>query len=450
MFKKLCLFLAALFTILISCAGPIIINAHADTVLTIDKINADTGVTIKEDYLNYLFANVSDDNIKALSFSTTRDTTDYSVIYENNVLVITYLKGNSDTLPLYTFTLNGRGEAVDRVTRCHSISLDFNSNTLSALYADGSQVLFNNLPGIPFYNFETDFAEYQPTLLDLSVTFKPVLSGSISRSQTIDGKEYNSKTLDMIIRNNGTDAQFSMFIVDKGQNITFPASSIQNNQGFNGTAVYAYVSDEWSSFNAGLLGNSVYAPCAWHTIAAGFNQTYSIYWEQISLEANKEYDVVVYGCLNDNAVQTNTSSQWDMRPVYTVSSSLNDVQEVYRSTFSISDPAVFNPNFVDEGNSVHAWNPNTDNSSLFNVSKAYRDDNGNVVIKGQTNSTLGDTPFSSGWFDNGSQNINSVFREYFGFLNKAIVMFPPAISVLFGIGLSSIIVIAVIKLLVKG
>ena len=123
MFKKLCIFLAALFTMLISCAGPIMIKAHAETVLTIDKIKADTGVTIKADYLNYLFADISDDNIKALSFSTTRDTTDYSVVFENNDLVITYLNGNTDTLALYTFVLNGRGEAVDHVTRCICIKI---------------------------------------------------------------------------------------------------------------------------------------------------------------------------------------------------------------------------------------------------------------------------------------------------------------------------------------
>lgn len=447
--KKFFIIIAAIITMMMACAGPIMIKAHAESELTVSKerISQDTNISFNDDDYEYAFCNIlyydpySDphEKVYAVSVNISKEAiSNFTFTYENDQLII--ISPGTDSIPLFYFVPDN-----NKFTRgsrhCNKVIFDFNTNHLSAFYLDGSDVDIYGLV-TDYYNFDTNIEEYQSSSLDLSVTFKPDLSGAISRTQTIDGKEYTSKTLDMIIKNNGTDAQFSMFIVDKGQNITFPASSIQNNQGFNGTAVYAYVSDEWSSFSAGLLGSSVYAPCAWHTIAAGFNQTYSIYWEQISLEANKEYDVVVYGCLNDNAVQTNTSSQWDMRPVYTVTSSLNDVQEVYRSTFSITDPAEFNPNFVDEGNSVHAWNPNADNSSLFNTASAYRDDNGNVVIKGQTGG--GNNIFSA---DLNTQNINAnvLFGDTFKFFTSFLGQCPPAWVAILTVGLSAIVAVAIVK-----
>ena len=366
--------------------------------------------------------------------------------YSNNIFILRSNNGD----PLFEFFVFYDSSGIHSYTRSASaVQFDFNDNVVYALDSDLNYIRLSaydsNITSCQFGNFETNFDEYSPVELDLDVSFKPVLSGEISRSQNIDGKEYTSKTLDMIIKNNGNNAQFAMFIVNKGENITFPESSLQNNQGFEGNPVYCYVSDEWSSFTVGLLGSAVYAPCAWHTIAAGYNQTYSIYWEQISLEANHEYDVVVYGCVNDQAIQTNSSTQWEMRPVYTVTSSLDDVKEVYRSTFTISDPAEFNPNFIDEGGSVHPWNPNSDNSGLFNASSAYRDDNGNIVIKGQT-SNGGFNVFSDfSGISVQNMNVNNVFGDTFKFFTSILGFFPPVWIALITVGLSAIVTIAIIK-----
>ena len=452
--KKFFIIVAAIITMMMACAGPIMTRVHAadDFPLSLAELKIKNESPSIVDNCHYAFANTYstvNNEVKTGAILVRLNDiylNDIYCEYSNNIFILRSNNGD----PLFDFFVFYDSWRFHSYTRSASaVQFDFNDNVVYALDSDLNYIRLSgydsNITSCQFGNFETNFDEYSPVELDLDVSFKPVLSGEISRSQNIDGKEYTSKTLDMIIKNNGSNAQFAMFIVNKGENITFPESSLQNNQGFEGNPVYCYVSDEWSSFTVGLLGSAVYAPCAWHTIAAGYNQTYSIYWEQISLEANHEYDVVVYGCVNDQAIQTNTSTQWEMRPVYTVTSSLDDVKEVYRSTFTISDPAEFNPNFIDEGGSVHPWNPNSDNSSLFNASSAYRDDNGNIVIKGQT-SNGGFNVFSDfSGISVQNMNVNNVFGDTFKFFTSILGFFPPVWIALITVGLSAIVTIAIIK-----
>lgn len=451
MVKKVFIIIAAIITMMMACAGPLMTRVHAaddfPTTLEALKIKNESPGLVNN--CHYAFCNtyvlVNNESKTGAIVVRINDTFLDKVYCEfsNNIFILRS-KDFSNAFDIFVFYDSWGFNSYNRSAA--AIQFDFNNNSVYALDADSNYIQISgydsSVTSCQFGNFETNFDEYSPVELDLDVSFKPVLSGEISRSQNIDGKEYTSKTLDMIIKNNGSNAQFAMFIVNKGENITFPESSLQNNQGFEGNPVYCYVSDEWSSFTVGLLGSAVYAPCAWHTIAAGYNQTYSIYWEQISLEANHEYDVVVYGCVNDQAIQTNTSTQWEMRPVYTVTSSLDDVKEVYRSTFTISDPAEFNPNFIDEGGSVHPWNPNSDNSGLFNASSAYRDDNGNVVIKGQTGG--GNNIFTA---DLNTQNINSnvLFGDTFKFFTSFLGQCPPVWVAILTVGLSAIVVVAIVK-----
>lgn len=454
MVKKVFIIIAAIITMMMACAGPIMTRAHAadDFPLSLAELKIKNESPGLVDNCHYAFCNtyVSVNNESKTGAIVVRiNDTFLDKVYcefSNNIFILRS-KDFSNAFDIFVFYDSWGFHSYNRSAA--AIQFDFNNNSVYALDAESNYIQISgydsSVTSCQIGNFETNFDEYSPVELDLDVSFKPVLSGEISRSQNIDGKEYTSKTLDMIIKNNGSNAQFAMFIVNKGENITFPESSLQNNQGFEGNPVYCYVSDEWSSFTVGLLGSAVYAPCAWHTIAAGYNQTYSIYWEQISLEANHEYDVVVYGCVNDQAIQTNTSTQWEMRPVYTVTSSLDDVQEVYRSTFTISDPAEFNPNFIDEGGSVHPWNPNSDNSSLFNASSAYRDDNGNIVIKGQT-SNGGFNVFSDfSGISVQNMNVNNVFGDTFKFFTGILGFFPPVWIALITVGLSAIVTIAIIK-----
>lgn len=453
--KKIIALIFATITMMMACAGPIITRVHAadDFPLSLAELiikNESPGLV---NNCHYAFCNtyvsVNNESKTGAIVARINDTFLDNVYCEfsNNIFILRS-KDFSNAFDIFVFYDSWGFNSYSR--SASAIQFDFNDNTVYALDEDSNYIQISgydsSVTSCQFGNFETNFEEYDPNAnsLSLDVSFKPTLSGTISRKQTIDGKEYTSTTLDMYVTNNGNDAQFAMFIVPKGDNITFPDHLIEDNQGFIGNPVFVYVSDEWSSFNVGLLGNSVYSPCSWHTVPKGFkNQLYSISWSQMLLQPNAEYDCVVYGCLNDTAVQTNTSSQWEMRPVYTVSSSLGEVKEVYRSTFSISDPAEFNPNYVDEVGTSHPWNPNADNSNLFNVASAYRDDNGNVVIKGQ--SANGGFDLISPDISSGSVNINNTFGSFFGFFTSIFGFLPSPWIGIITLGLSAIVIAAIIK-----
>ena len=453
MLKKICMFMAAFFVMLLSCAGPIMnVSASAPGYPT-DLDEAFQYYSSEVTYSNndyHIWFTFDDkwygtDCTYGFLFEIPKDTFDerYYCEYSNNILVLRYSAQLADGLSL-SFGVSTESHSYLPGRQFYALQLNFNNNTGYVIDTDGNGFYGGAyINEFTFENFDTDLPQYQPNLLNLAVSFNPSMSGTVSRNQTINGKEYESKTLDLSISNNGSTAQWAMFIVPHGETVSFPSTTLEDNKGFTGNPVFVYVADEWSSFNVGMTGSAVYAPCSWHTIPAGFqNQTYSISWSQMCLQANTEYDVIVYGCLNDTALQTNTSSQWEMRPVYTVSSDLSGVEQVYKSTFTISDPAEFNPNYVDESGASHSWNPNTDNSNLFNVSSAYRDDYGNIVIRGQTNG--GNNVLSPGLsVDN--MNVNSLFGDTFKFFNIILSMFPLAWVSLITIGLGAIVAIAIIK-----
>lgn len=458
--KKIIALIFAAITMMISCVGPLMVKANAATVdlSTFDNFVSHSGFNRSKDnyyYLYFTFNAVHDGQpyVTGVSISFPKDgfydsSGDYDLFtFNDNVLTIT----NGNTNAIYCAYSNTNMSGTYNSEYEYGVTLDFNNNTGYLLYKRNNGTFVNegfyygDITNFTFENYSTNLDEFQPlNPLDLDISFKPTLSGEISRKQTIDGKEYTSTTLDMYVSNNGSsDSQFAMFIVPRGDSITFPDHMIQDNKGFIGNPVFVYVSDEWSSFTAGLVGSSVYAPCSWHTVPKGFqNQLYSISWNQMSLQPDTQYDCVVYGCVNSTATQTNTSSQWEMRPVYTVTSSLDDVEEVYRSSFTITDPAEFNPNFIDEAGASHPWNPNADNSNLFNVASAYRDDNGNVVIKGQTGG--GNNIFTAD-LNTQSMNVNNLFGDTFRFFTALLGQLPPAWVALITIGLSSIVVIAIVK-----
>lgn len=455
MFKKLCIFMAALFTMLISCAGPLFFNANAVSGYPINfeewKSYYSSEVTWSNNNLHVFFNIESENRTDSVCIILPPDkinSGNNNALYcefANNILIIRgnlnysivgYYYGDSETGSRHIWSYN-----------CYAFQLDFNTNTGYALLDDGTKSLsWRGITDFTFTNFETDWDGYsEQAELDLEVSFKPTLSGTITRNTVIDGKDYTSKSLDMYVSNNGSkNAQFSMFIVPSGGSVTFPSTNL-NNSGFNPEGViYAYVADEWSTFNYGFVGTEIQAPCTWHSVPSGYsNQLYSIPWNQMDLTANTNYDCVVYACLNDDMTQiNNVSNGWDMRGTFSVSSNLNDVQEIYRSTFSITDPDTFNPDAINESGASHSWNQNTDNNALFNSSSAYRDDNGNIVIRGQTSG--GNNVLTSFW-DNSNFSINGMFGQYFMFLNGVFMFFPSPWQAIVTCGLITLVIIGVLK-----
>jgi len=292
--------------------------------------------------------------------------------------------------------------------------------------------------------------------LDLEVTFSPSMSGSVTRQGTANGSSVTYNYLDLNIQNHGDNAQWLFAIVPHGQSLTFPESILNTPQGFNGSPTFVYIADEWIDWTNGLTGMTgnyggidmemLYSPCAWHTLITQSDRTYHINWDMMKLSKNVSYDCVVYGMINEEPV--NASSSGSGLGCWTVKSALSDIQEVYRSTFTMSNPPTFNPNSVDEGNSSHPWDPDIDNSGIFNSGNVYKDSNGNFVIKGGSNNSNGS---GGSFYVNSSSvnNINNIFRNFFRFISGVLMCFPSVYQNIIALGLSALIVVGVVKVAIK-
>ena len=456
--RKLVVFIAAVFTMMISCAFPLFhsyatYNNFPDSLDDI-KSQGYSGLT---DNVHYIYCNYD----IYYDFAGAMRSGAFCIRYLDSNINNLYVEYSHNTLVLRTINLSNTIDIVsfydyyglhDSIYNACAVTFDFNTNTcyfvdnnadyVHAAYYDQTANSFE------FYNFETNFTEYSPTSLDLSISFRPSLSGTVSRTETIDGKSYTSDSLDMYVSNNGSDAQFLMCILPTQGTLSFPDNTLQDARGFIGSPTFVYVADEWSNFNTGLGETQIYAGCAWHTVPSGFiNQIYHIPWTSMDLKANTSYDVVVYACINNDFDISDYPP--NMRNKYPSTSNLVDVEEVYRSTFTISDPAVFNADTIDEAGASHAWNPNIDNTSLFTVGSAYLDDLGNLNIRGSS-SGIG-APFGSSANINvdATTDINTIFVNFFKFLSAGLNCFPAIFISIIGVGISALVVVGVIKAAMK-
>lgn len=460
--KKFICILAAVFTIMISCAAPLLSlhatdnNNHATINNFPDSLNAikNQGYSGITDNSHYIYCNYD----IYYNYASEERSGAFVVRYNDNNINNLYVEYSHNTLVLRTLDLSNTIDVIEfhdyyGVTNgtyyACAVTFDFNTNECS--FVDNNADYINasyydqNATSFSFYNFDTNFSEYNPQSLSLSFSFAPTMSGTVSRNETINGKQYTSKTLDVYVTNNGSDAQWLLAIVPSGDSLTFPESTLENNQGFLGGPTFVYVTDEFSTFNIANGQTSIYAGCAWRAIPSGYsNQPYHILWSSIDLKANTSYDLVCYGALNPDSIITNAASGggFNMRGNFSVTSDLSTVEEVYRSTFTISDPAVFDPNIIDEAGTGHAWNPNADNSHLFTNAAAYRDDNGNLIIRGFSNGGADYTAWSDTIPDT---SLSQATANVFSFVASFFKLFPSNWLAMIYMGICAIVVIAVIK-----
>lgn len=271
----------------------------------------------------------------------------------------------------------------------------------------------------------------EPNPLDLDVTFTPTLSGEVSRSTVVNGINYTSDTFNMAVTNNGQNAQFAMFIVPQGDSITIPSLQWSTSDIYSGNPVFVYVKDEWIydslTFDA-LNSSSAFKPSCLHYLAAGQTMSYDIAWSSMKLTPNTSYDVVVYGAVSDSPdyVSLNTSLEYE---------------EVYRSTFSMSSVATFNPD--NDLTDNYSWDNSKDNKELFTISKATQDNWGNFAVNNNGGKWYGSSNINS------SLNTNQAFGTFFSFFSSVLSFFPAQYLTLIFIGLSALIVIGIIKAVSK-
>jgi hypothetical protein len=265
--------------------------------------------------------------------------------------------------------------------------------------------------------------------VNLSFTFAPTMSGTVSRQQTINGHNYTSDTLDLTVTNNGDNAQWALFIVPHGENITIPALQWDNSKIWTGPSIFTFVRDEWCFDHFEPVGDfdvdtTQLMPSALHYIASYSSKSYNINWNSMKLSANTSYDLVCYAALNDrgdNAVSFSNTYTYE---------------EVYRSAFTITDPATYNPD--NTGDNGYSWDNDNDNSGLLSMRKASQDSFGNFYVNYPNNSYTNNKISAS-------VNSQQAFGNYFNFITTILSFFPAPYLSLILIGISAMVVIGIIK-----
>ena len=292
----------------------------------------------------------------------------------------------------------------------------------------GLEMIYNNMfstSGITYtyYEIRTNCPLITTSSgLDIDVSFTPDLSGNVSRSYTSNGLSYNSDKFIMEVTNNSDNAQFAMFIVPSGDDITIPALQWSTSDIYSGNPVFVYVKDEWiyDSLTIGDFSSSSFKPSVLHYIKENETKYYEIAWASMDIEPNTSYDVVVYAAESDSDyyVSLNTSLEYE---------------EVYRSTFYMSNPASYNPDNDITDN--YSWNSSIDHKDLFDITKAQQDQWGNFYVN-NNNSVKGYLSFNS---------VSDIISSFMAFLKATFAYLPDGIQLTFYIGLTSLVVLAIIK-----
>lgn len=326
---------------------------------------------------------------------------------------------------------------------------------------------YTNIPDFPLFNAESN------DVLDVNVTFSPEFNGEISRTVKTNGTTTTLETFNMTVTNNSkfniqylmaiypSSDYFSPFQTEPGIANSW-ASATPNGKTYVGNPTYVYVKDEWIYLPHGEQGVITgYAPSSWHYLNSGATDDVTINFNQLKLDSTMIYEVSVYAVRNDyDYVSPYTdlaSFQWGSD--YCIDSTA--CERVYDSVFRLLNPATFNPN-----NNDGSYAFDVDDTLLFNRANGYIDENGEVVIDrvdtdqllnagSDTGDPWRDWDESTNAWEKYNKNQNTVsadinqlstnFSSFFKFINKTFSYFPKNFQTIITLGLTSVVVIAILK-----
>lgn len=331
-----------------------------------------------------------------------------------------------------------------------------------------------NIPDFPF----PDFVNHgnSSNKLKVDVHFKPNLSGEVERMTTSeDGtKSFASQFRFTLTNNSNFPIQYQLYILSKSSDLLSPGAD---------DYVFRYYSDAWvysHSLNGALdiakpsplyQNKSTYA----HYVPSGESIAVFFNYSQINLKENVEYTVCVtatrcdFGHASEFVIGTYGGHDADARAV-------EPYEVVYSSDFSMAHYSDVKYNPTDSSNGVKPWSSSEDSKRYklsYNASEGFAgtvdlnsvdvySDPDSWFNKGYTHGYLtGDyvydevfdevfSPSSPSFdsFTSSSSNFNNLafgFSNFFSFVGTAFSYFPPIFQSVFLLGLTSLVVFAVIK-----
>ena len=303
-----------------------------------------------------------------------------------------------------------------------------------------------NLPDFPYC--EKVAHSSGSSALDVSVSFSPDLSGVVDTTILDHGVKTESKYFNMTLLNHSsTSLQYFLCIVDHGYDVfsnnSFGASS------YGSSVHYILIRDEWFAAYQSGQDHAIksYGSCEWHPCAVGSASLQTISWSQMKLFADFSYDVVVYAIPLDDSSTVNlyidSYQGFDL-----------NIQEVYRSSFSLKKKTNFDPNDDTRGNLPFVTGQEPDRDQIYQ----YYDSDGQLQVAANgkrftrddvyNNDYNGSSINHSGYFNQSSSNfasLSSSITGYLSFFNRVWSYFPYNFTALISLAITSLVVIAIFK-----
>ena len=315
---------------------------------------------------------------------------------------------------------------------------------------------------------QSNVVEFSSSNLDVDVVFSPELTGAFNRTVLQNGQKVTLDTLNFTVTNNSTfPIQYMVAIVNRDEDFFVyndnNSYSAPNGKVFGGNPSYVYVKDEWLYLPSGETKKNVtstFAPSSWHYVSSKNSDSVTIGFNQMKLNIGVYYDVYVYAIRNDSnqvlCIPYNRDS-WQYNEDYVID--FTSAELVYSSEFIISNPAIFDPTANDGS---YAFD--IDDRQLFNRANGYIDENGNVVIdRIDTDSLIGSSDSWGSQYDSDawetyytkqntvSSDIDQLsrnFSSFFKFVNKFFSYFPKNYQSIIILGLTSMVVLGLFKVLI--
>lgn len=360
-----------------------------------------------------------------------------NVSFDNNIITVQFKSSAKFYFSTDYVEKNRVGSYQNTERNSYTIytkKFEFNVSTSELKIFDDDNNLDTSFSGIDDDNTIFHCDDFTTNLIaiednyNVNVSFSPILSGNVDR------KDNNGNTLEsfrMTVDNYSRfDVQILMTIVKHGSNISFYSPSVGGTLALqrvitSGNPVFTWWKDSPNyTFDSTITEEQnfahahhpdvstfynvekQYGPSPWHIVGANNGHLVQDFdWTQINLEDHGNYDVLVYAVRNDYGIPSRQalSSDYDYYVDY------SDIQLVYSSNFTLTNPYKYDSN-----------NKNHGNYSLMNdvllssTSKDYIDSNGDVHEGKELNDLLNKQKEREGeWFSNYSADTSYLDTEYY-------------------------------------
>ena len=323
-----------------------------------------------------------------------------------------------------------------------------------------------NIPDFPFPDFVNHGGGGSSDQLKVDVHFKPTLSGNVDRLITdSNGDTSLANRMRFTLTNNSKfPIQYELFIVKKSADfdVTAPYNDSYVFMYYSNSWVYAPCIDDMTSWN-NQLPQKQNKSSPWHYVKSGETVGSFFNYSQINLVESQDYTVYVTATRCDYDL----ASECVVSPVEEIYSDMKQVHRaevVFQSDFSMvhySD-VKYDPN--DNSNGVIPFSSYEDIQKNHFSYNAKEDPDGKIDYNAKDvysdknswwnnpSSGLGSSGSSGSSSSSASSNFNSLsrsFSNFFSFVNTTFNYFPSSFKLTISLGLTSIVVLGLIKAVFK-